>query len=243
MIVTTDFSSVTLGDDVIPNTHYLECSEVSTHDDEHEWNSIITQKFALVGATDMYTYVNKDSHSMMMDPKPGKVVADWVKSLQLVPAMSLDKDIPMEYINSNTDFLQGMVDGLFSTDGSVDLSTDHPIVRFHTGSEKLAQKMRLILLMFGIHGRVVKSKRRSHKNAQGRTISNKNPKYDVVVVGESFGRFFEQIKLSHPEKQTRMREAALKTNFTGGNWSAKVVSIEKIGKEKVYDLFESESYT
>lgn len=216
---------------------------VSTHDDEHEWNELIKSKFALVGATDMYSYVNKDSHSMMMDPKPGKVVADWVKSLQLKPAMSLNKDIPMEYVNSNGEFLRGMIDGLFSTDGSVDLSTNHPIVRFHTGSVKLAEKTRLILLMFGIHGRVVKSKRRAHKNAQGRVISNKNPKYDVVIVGESFGRFFEQIKLSHPEKQVKMREAALKTNFTGGNWAAKIKSIEKVGKEKVYDLFEEESDT
>lgn len=216
---------------------------VSTHDDETQWNELIKTKFALVGATGMYTYVNKDSHSMMMDPKPGKVVSDWVKSLKLAPAMSLNKDIPMEYVNSNEEFLRGLVDGLFSTDGSVDLSTNHPIVRFHTGSMKLAEKMRLVLLMFGIHGRVVKSKRREHKNAQGRLISNKNPKYDVVIVGESFGRFFEQIKLSHPDKQAKMREAALKTNFTGGNWAAKIKSIEKVGKEKVYDLYEPESDT
>ena len=216
---------------------------VSTHDDEHEWNELITSKFALVGATNMYTYVNKGSHSMMMDPKPGRVVADWVKSLKLVPAMSLDKDIPMEYVNSNGEFLKGLVDGLFSTDGSVDLSTNHPMIRFHTGSVKLAEKMRLILLMFGIHGRVVKSKRRSHKNAEGRLINNKNPKYDVVIVGESFGRFFEQIKLSHPDKQAKMREAALNTNFTGGNWAAKIKSIEKIGRERVYDLYEPESDT
>ncbi|MCE7897664.1 MAG: hypothetical protein DPW11_03525 [bacterium] len=216
---------------------------VSTHDDEKVWNDLITQKFALVGATDMYKYVNKNSHSMMMDPKPGKVVAEWVKSLKLVPAMSLDKDIPMEYVNSNASFLAGMLDGLFSTDGSVDLSTNHPIVRFHTGSPRLAEKVRLVLLMFGIHGRVIKSRRVSHKNAGGRVISNKNPRYDVVIVGESFGRFFEQIKLSHPDKQAKMREAALKTNFTGGNWAAKIKSIEKIGREKVYDLYEESSDT
>ena len=216
---------------------------VSTHDDEHEWNELIKQKFALVGANDMYTYVNKDSHSMMMDPKPGKIVTEWVRSLKLTPAISLDKDIPMEYVNSNREFLAGMLDGLFSTDGSVDLSTNHPIVRFHTGSVKLARKVRLVLLMFGIHGRVIKSRRATHKTANGRVISNKNPKYDVVIVGESFGQFFKQIKLSHPDKQLRMREAALKTNFTGGNWAAQVKSIEKVGTERVYDLYEEESDT
>lgn len=216
---------------------------VSTHDDEKEWNELLKQKFSLVGATNMYTYVNKNSHSMMMDPKPGKVVAEWVKSLQLTPTTSLSKDIPMEYVNSNKEFLEGLLDGLFSTDGSVDLSANHPIVRFHTGSEKLAEKVRLILLMFGIHGRSIKSKRKLHETLDGRIISNKNPKYDVVVVGESFGRFFEQIKLSHPEKQEKMKKAALSVNFTGGNWAAQIKSIEKVGIEKVYDLYERESDT
>lgn len=216
---------------------------VSTHDGEKEWNRVIEEKFALVGATSMYKYVNKNSHSMMMDPKPGKIVTEWVKSLRLVPTISLDKDIPMEYVNTNREFLSGLIDGLFSTDGSVDLSTNHPIVRFHTGSQKLAEKVRLILLMFGIHGRVIKSKRRKHTTSDGRVISNKNPKYDVVIVGESFGRFFEQIELSHPDKQEKLKQAALKTNFTGGNWAAKVRSIEKVGNEKVYDLFEPESDT
>ena len=216
---------------------------VSTHDDEHKWNELLKQKFAMVGATEMYTYVNKNSHSMLMDPKPGKVVTEWVKSLKLKPSISLDKDIPMEYINSNVEFLRGMLDGLFSTDGSVDLSANHPIVRFHTGSAKLAEKVRLILLMFGIHGRSIRSKRLSHATADGRIISNKNPKYDVVVVGESFGRFFEQITLSHPEKQAKIKKAALTANFTGGNWAAQIKSIEKIGIEKVYDLYEEESDT
>lgn len=216
---------------------------VSTHSEETEWNELIESKFRLVGATDMYKYVNKNSHSMMMDPKPGKIVTNWVKSLKLTPAISLDKDIPMEYVNSNKQFLEGLLDGLFSTDGSVDLSTNHPIVRFHTSSAKLAAKVRLILLMFGIHGRVIKSKRRFHTMSEGRIISNKNPKYDVVIVGESFGRFFEQIKLSHPDKQNKMNKAALMTNFTGGNWAAKVISIEKVGSEKVYDLYEPTSDT
>ncbi|MFH2085471.1 MAG: ribonucleotide reductase N-terminal alpha domain-containing protein [bacterium] len=216
---------------------------ISTHDDEREWNELLKQKFSMIGATNMYTYVNKNSHSMMMDPKPGKMVAEWVKSLKLTPSISLDKDIPMEYVNSNGEFLRGLLDGLFSTDGSVDLSANHPIVRFHTGSVKLAEKVRLILLMFGIHGRSIKSKRAPHKTSDGRIISNKNPKYDVVVVGESFGRFFEQITLSHPEKQAKMKQAALTVNFTGGNWAAQVKSIEEFGEEKVYDLYEPNSDT
>ena len=126
---------------------------VSTHADEDSWNQVVKDVFEKVGATDCYTYVNKNSKSMMMDPKPGKVIADYVKSLKLIPTTSLNKEIPEEYINSNRKILEGLLDGLFSTDGSVDLSSNHPLVRFHTGSEELASQVRRILLMFGIHGR------------------------------------------------------------------------------------------
>jgi ribonucleotide reductase alpha subunit len=215
---------------------------ISSHADEHEWNEILTNAFAKVGAEKMYTYVNEGSRSMMMDPKPGRVVADWVKSLPLQPAGGPQKQLPDVYINSNREFLVGLLDGLFSTDGSVDLQSNHPLVRFHTSSLDLARQLRRVLLMFGIYARINTSQRLRHAIA-GREIRFDRPKYDITISGESFGRFFEQIRLSHPDKQMRMEEAALTTNFTGGNWAAKVIKIELAGVETVYDLYEPKSDT
>lgn len=213
---------------------------ISSHDQENEWNQLLEDKFKLIGITRMYKYVNKNSHSLMMDPKPGKVVSEWVKSTLLKPAASYEKEIPEDYINSNRDFLLGLLDGLFSTDGSVDLSSNHPLIRFHTSSNKLALQVRLILLMFGIHGRVFTTYRKEH-DIGGRVIRNDRPKYDVIISGESFGRFYEQINLSNPDKQDRLRKAALGCNFTGGNWAAQIISIEPDGIDKVYDLHEPNS--
>jgi ribonucleotide reductase alpha subunit len=215
---------------------------ISTHADEFQWNETLASAFAKVGAEKMYTYVNEGSRSMMMDPKPGRVVADFVKSLPLEPARGPEKRLPDAYINSNREFLEGLLDGLFSTDGSVDLQSNHPLVRFHTSSPELAKQVRRILLMFGIYGRISKTQR-AHHSIDGRPVRNDRPKFDLVVSGESFGRFFEQIRLSHSTKQMRMEEAALKTNFTGGNWAAKVVEIEPAGIETVYDLYEPKSDT
>ncbi|MBU1017317.1 MAG: ribonucleotide reductase N-terminal alpha domain-containing protein [Patescibacteria group bacterium] len=212
---------------------------ISTHSDELEWNKCVEEYLRKVGAKKVYTYTNKNSKSMMMDPKPGKVVSDWVKSLPLTPAKSPDKFLPEVYINSNKEFLLGLIDGLFSTDGSVDLSSNHPIVRFHTSSEKLARQVRLILLMFGVHGRISESPANSFHYIGGRKVIRKHPKFDVTVSGQSFGRFFEQFTLSHPEKQKRMVKAALSCNFTGGNWAARIVKIEPDGNDKVYDVHES----
>jgi ribonucleotide reductase alpha subunit len=64
-----------------------------------------------------------------------------------------------------------------------------------------------------------------------------------LVSGDSFGRFFEQIRLSHPNKQMRIEEAALHSNFTGGNWAAKVIKVVPAGTATVYDLYEPKSDT
>ncbi len=215
---------------------------ISSHADDEEWNQILLRTVARVGATASRAYVVEGSRGLIIDPKPGPVIAGWVRSLPLSPAKGPEKTLPDCYINSNREFLLGLLDGLFSTDGSVDLSSNHPLVRFHTSSEKLAQQVRLILLMFGIHGRIAKSIRKRH-DINGRVIRHDRPKYDVTISGESFGRFFEQIRLSHPEKQRRLEEAALRCNFTGGNWAAKVLKIEPAGVERVYDLYEPRSDT
>ncbi len=215
---------------------------VSTHADEEEWNAVVQEAFQKLGATHFATYVNSGSHSMMMDPKPGPVIADWVRTLLLPPARSPEKRLPLAYINSNREFLEGLLDGLFSTDGSVDLSSNHPLLRFHTSSEELARQVRLILLMFGIHARIHRTVRKRHA-LNGREIRHDRPKYEVVISGASLGRFIEQIRLSHPEKRRRLEEAALRCNFTGGNWAAQVVKIEFAGYETVYDLYEPRSDT
>jgi ribonucleotide reductase alpha subunit len=215
---------------------------LSTHADDKEWNDVLHQAFTKVGVQKMYTYVNEGSRSMMMDPKPGRVVADWVRSLPLEPARGPEKRLPEIYLNSNRGFLTGLVDGLFSTDGSIDLQSNHPLVRFHTSSLELARQVRRILLMFGVYARIAMSQRKRH-DLNGRVIRHDRPKYDVTISGESFGRFFEQIRLSHPAKQMRLEEAALRANFTGGNWAAKVARIEPAGVATVYDLYEPKSDT
>jgi len=225
-----------------PHAMSVNVVRLSTHADDTEWNKILLQAFRRVGITEMYTYVNAGSRSMMMDPKPGRTIADWVKTLPLKPARGPEKELPAAYINSNPEFLTGLLDGLFSTDGSVDLQSNHPILRFHTSSPVLARQVRLILLMFGIHARIARSERKRHE-LDGRVIRHDRPKYDVIISGQSLGRFIEQIRLSHPAKQQRLIEAARRANFTDGNWAAQVVAVEPAGTETVYDLYEPQSDT
>lgn len=203
------------------------------------WYNILLESFSAVSA---HPDLQQTGYIPPLKSKAGYDITEWVKSIPLTPSHGHEKSLPDVFINSNEQFLRGLIDGLFSTDGSVDLSSNHPLVRFHTSSVVLAEQVRQILLMFGIHGRINKSVRKRH-DINGRVIRHDRAKYDIVIVGESFGRFYKQFKLTHPDKQARMEQAALLCNFTGGNWAAKVISIEPDGVETVYDLYESKSDT
>ncbi len=216
------------------------CSTPHTNDDT--WNRVLEKALARLDGEMAHAAVAQGSRSVMVETKPGQVVAAWARSLPLPLVSGPEKALPACYVNSNREFLVGLLDGLFSAGGSVDRSSSHPLLRFHTASEALAQQVRLILLMFGVHGHVTTAFCDRH-DVSGRAIGHGRSQYDVVVTGESFGRFFEQIHLSHPEKQHQMEEAALRCDLTGGHWAAQVVRIEPDGLETVYDLYEPKSDT
>jgi len=154
------------------------------------------------------------------------------------------KTIPAAFMCMEKDFLAGILDGLFSTDGSVLMKQDNPMLRFHTSSYELAQQVRLILLQFGIHGRIYRATRDEDLMYDGRSMYGTGEKYDIVVMNEGIGRFYTEIGLSHPEKAARLKEIAEDWHCIGGTWTASVVSVEDTEREEeVYDLYEPDTLT
>src|SRR5579884_958367 len=154
------------------------------------------------------------------------------------------KAIPAAFMRMEKDFLAGVLDGLFSTDGSVLMKQDNPLLRFHTASYELAQQVRLILLQFGIHGRIYRATGDEDIMYDGRSMYGTGEKYDVVIMNEGIARFYSEIGLSHPEKAVRLKEIAEDWHYIGGTWTASVVSIEDTEREEeVYDLYEPDTLT
>jgi ribonucleotide reductase alpha subunit len=110
------------------------------------------------------------------------------------------KTIPAAFMCMEKGFLAGILDGLFSTDGSVLMKQDNPMLRFHTSSYELAQQVRLILLQFGIHGRIYRATRAEDLEYDGRSMYGTGEKYDILIMNEGIARFYSEIGLSHPEK-------------------------------------------
>jgi len=210
--------------------------------DDEAWHKVTRAAFAKVYAAEHVPAPQSASHATPSASKANRVLAEWVKSLPLEPALGPEKHLPDLYVNSNRAFLTGLLDGLFSADGQVDLRSPSPAVQFRSSSLTLAQQVRRILLMFGIHGHLSPAWR-GHAAHGSQAVQDAPLPYAVWISGDGLGRFFEQICLSHPAKRMQIEEAALRSNFTGGNWAARVVKVVPAGVATVYDLYEPKSDT
>src|SRR5437763_4840631 len=154
------------------------------------------------------------------------------------------KTIPAAFMCMEKEFLAGILDGLFSTDGSVLVKQDNPMLRLHTSSYELAQQVRLILLQFGIHGRIYRATRDEDLVYDGRSMYGTGEKYDILIMNEGIARFYAEIGLSHPEKAARLKEIAEDWHCIGGTWTASIVSVQDTEREEeVYDLYEPDTLT
>jgi ribonucleoside-diphosphate reductase alpha chain len=151
--------------------------------------------------------------------------------------MTSHRTLPLPFMWMDKAFLSGVLDGLFSTSGSVQVTPDTPMLCLHTSSHELAQQVRLLLLQFGIHGQISRTDRLTDESPE-------DAGYDVRVLQAGIARFYAEIGLSHSEKATRLKEVAENWHFAGQPWTASVISVIETGtRQEVYDLYEPETLT
>ncbi|MCL5010479.1 MAG: hypothetical protein M1289_02650 [Patescibacteria group bacterium] len=216
--------------------------KLAVNTDEKDWISLVRETLEMTGSrVSLDAAQNSRSANLTMRGINGTALM--VRESLLAPSYSFEKRIPLAYQNTNRRFLAGLLDGLFSTDGNINLSSTHPFLRFKTTSQHLALDIRRILLSFGIHGRIVKVKKVANGHIGDRIIYSKHRQYEVIVSGAGMKVFAERIGLSHPDKQKKLRIAQKDFALTGNTWLAKIVSVEQDGIETVYDLHEPISDT
>ena len=249
-------SGVVIGDGVLRkvrarNSHSYQC-QVAFGSQEEAWQE---QFVALMNEMNIHTH-----HTLAEKEIPvgdGTLVVHASVRIQCYKLATLlakiglttnlkapHKAIPEPFMGMEKEFLAGLLDGLFSTDGSVLIKQDNPMLRFHTSSYKLAQQVRLLLLQFGIHGRVYRGTRDEELEYDGRSMYGTGEKYDVIIMNEGIPRFYSEIGLSHPEKAERLKEIAENWHYIGGTWTASVVSVQDTEREEeVFDVYEPNTLT
>lgn len=238
------FVGMLLGDGCItPTSLSRNVVKMAVNSDETEWNRIVGQVMqkTTTGTISLDQSMGSKSANFVSQSSMGAALM--VRNSLLTPGYSYEKFIPLRYQNSNREFLSGLLDGLYSTDGNVNLTTSHPQLRFKTTSKKLAQDIRRILLNFNIHGHIATIKKVADSEINGRKIISKHQQYEILISGAGMKNFAQQIGLSHPDKQAKLIRALKEFALTGNTWLTQIKSIEYAGIEKVYDLHEPVSDT
>lgn len=168
-------------------------------------------------------------------------LTDYLKNNNIL-GQSYEKSIPLSLQNTNKNFLVGLLDGLFSSDGNVNSSGDAPQLRLDSTSKQLLLDVRRILLSFGIHGRIFTGDQ-SHSVINGREIIRKHVRYTLIISGQGIRTFTQNVTLSHPMKQQKLHTLATMYALTGNMWNTTITSIVPAEDATVYDLYEPLSDT
>lgn len=217
--------------------------KMAVNTNETDWIDRIKHVMLKAGAKTVSLDSGGSGYSANLTDQSSGGMALMVKQSLLRPTYSYEKHIPIEYQNSNREFLAGLIDGLYSTDGNINLSSSHPDIRLKTTSKQLAQDVRRVLLCFGIHGRIAKIKKVKDGHIDGRYIVSRHQQYELHVSGAGVKTFAQQISLSHPDKQNKLVQAQHDFALTGNTWLTRITAVEPAGSEAVYDIYEPVSDT
>ncbi|MBI3859696.1 MAG: hypothetical protein HY296_05585 [Thaumarchaeota archaeon] len=216
-------------------------AKVASDKRETEWNTCLVEKFSVIAPRIAVSPDTRSNSAYVYLYKDG---TDFVTQRTLLrPAKASQKEMPMEYINSNIEFHAGLMDGLFSTDGDVDLNPSNPCMRLSSTSKRLLEQTRLVLQFYGMSPKIYRSARKGKATKiLGREVVLKHDAYHLTLYGSDLKKFSEMFRLSHPAKQARL-ERVRDMTFGSDSDSTRIKSISYLGKETVYDLFEEATDT
>lgn len=175
-----------------------------------------------------------------------KLPAEFFAALGVKAVKATEKRVPESLFTAPREAVVGFLRGLFSTDGTVERNDAKQscTVRLASSSLGLLEDVQLLLLNFGIFGRIHHRRAAGLKALpDGRGGLREYPvadQYELIIGAESRDRFAEVIGFALPEKQAKLEQ------FINGHdrgayrqrFEVTVSRVEPAGTASVYDLTE-----
>lgn len=154
-----------------------------------------------------------------------------------------NKTFPYQWLNTNNDFIAGLIDGLISSNGNVNLTARYPQIRFKNTSHDLHLMVRHLMLYIGADYKFYESGKIGDLSIiDGRAIERKYICYEGIIENDSITNFYNFIgNLSHVEKNNDMHYIIKNYSLNGVKWKTSIKKVEYIGEYTVYDLYEPNS--
>jgi hypothetical protein len=135
--------------------------------------------------------------------------------------------------SGSSDFIKGLIAGLFDTDGTVEGGRSR--IRIGQSDFERLQTIQRMLLYFGIPSKIHFVREAGTYQFQDRQVDCQDT-YVLVVSGNHVKTFFKRIPIQSPRKRTLLEEAQLVNSQMSQKFKVIIKSIKSIGDREVYDI-------
>jgi len=146
-------------------------------------------------------------------------------------------------VNTNKDFICGLIDGLISSDGNVNTTSRYPQIRFKNTSIDIHTLLKHLFLFVKADYKLYKSADAGETHLiDGREVTRNLDIFEGVIDNDSILNMYDAISyISHGNKNDKLKDIIKTKQLNGVKWKTKVISIDYIGKDTVYDLYEPDA--
>ncbi|MCI0549362.1 MAG: hypothetical protein L0287_00250 [Anaerolineae bacterium] len=181
----------------------------------------------------------------------GRLPYEFFSSLGVLPARAHEKRVPSSIWSAPRETVVGFLQGLFTTDGTVNISSYKKScsIRLASSSVDLLRDVQLLLLNFGIVSRIHKRREAGHRNLPDGKGGLKEyftqADYELIVDKVNRDKFASEIGFLDSAKQSKVQKfISNKTRISNmETFETKIVSIEDAGYADVYDLTEPQTHS
>ena len=182
-----------------------------------------------------------------------KGICPKLRELGIYGQTKQSKRLPINIHQYDCESLAELIGGIYDTDGYFYITKKgNPVIILAQCQKEILEEINQVLLHFGVHGRLyfVKPSGREHVN-RGRTIKDVNGYWRLIISDiTSIGNFAHSITCKVAYKQSVLDVMALLTQshlddvnkYVSGFHSEKIVKIEDIGEQTIYNLTASANH-
>ncbi len=176
----------------------------------------------------------------------GKGFIEFFKLLGAKSLKAINKAVPESIFTAPKEAITGFLQGLFSSDGTINIQKANGTVyiRLCSNSKRLLKEVQLLLLNFGVKSKIYDRKRPPQKKFGYTTIHGERRNYftsgiffELQISKQNILNFLNFIGFIG-DKFVEKIDILRNKNFYSDNFYDKVKSIERYGKEVVYNLTE-----
>jgi ribonucleoside-diphosphate reductase alpha chain len=181
----------------------------------------------------------------------GRLPYEFFSSLGVSSARAHEKRVPHSIWSAPREAVVGFLQGLFTTDGTVNVSSYKKScsIRLASSSVDLLRDAQLLLLNFGIVTRIRQRRDAGYRNMPDGKGGSKEyftqADYELVIDKANRDKFVSEIGFLDSAKQNKVQEFIFsKTRHSNSEtFETTIVSIEDAGYADVYDLTEPQTHS